>query len=588
MAALGEQFSEREIVELILIVGRWRTIAMLVNALDVEPEPEQGDAVLAWLGWLPQVTAMTESFVHDSTAARIVFGAGRIAAAPAEIARVGARPLVISDPAFAAAADQIVAGLDGAAAGTISAVRPHVPVEVAERARAAAREAEADLVLSIGGGSTTGTAKAIALDLGTPIAAVPTTYAGSEVTPVWGLTEGAVKITGRSPAVLPKLVVYDPELTVSLPPGVTGPSGLNAMAHCVEVFYAPGVNPITSLLAAEGIRVLAAGLPAAVDDPDDLEARDLALFGAYLAGSAFAVAGSGLHHKICHALGGAFDLPHAETHAIVLPHVLAFNEPGMPEAAARIRAALGTERESAARAVFELLEAVGAPRSLAAIGMPADGAVPVVDQIVAAVPPGNPRPVDRRLGGGDPRRRLRRGGSGVRPYLVGLGGTTDPSSSSERALVAALAAARDQGADTRLLTARELELPMYAPGNSERSAAARDFLAEIERCDGVFISTPAYHGSVSGLLKNAIDYLEDLREAERPYLDGRPVGCIVCAYGWQGTGTALAALRGIVHALRGWPTPLGVTINSSEEVFDADGRVVIPRSRRACACWPTR
>lgn len=163
-----------------------------------------------------------------------------------------------------------------------------------------------------------------------------------------------------------------------------------------------------------------------------------------------------------------------------------------------------------------------------------------------------------------------------RPYLVGLGGTTDPSSSSERALVAALAAAAEEGAETRLLTARELELPMYAPGNGERSDAARDFLAEIERCDGVFISTPAYHGSISGLLKNAIDYLEDLRDAERPYLDGRPVGCIVCAYGWQATGTALASLRGIVHALRGWPTPLGVAINSSGAVFDPDGGVADP------------
>jgi len=163
-----------------------------------------------------------------------------------------------------------------------------------------------------------------------------------------------------------------------------------------------------------------------------------------------------------------------------------------------------------------------------------------------------------------------------RPYIVGLGGTTDPNSSSERALAAALEAAGDQGATTRLLTARELELPMFAPGVSERSEAARDFLAAVEAADGVIISTPAYHGSISGLLKNAIDYLEDLREAERPYLDGRPVGCIVCAYGWQGTGTALAALRAIIHSLRGWPTPLGVTINTSQGVFGDDGRVSDP------------
>jgi len=163
-----------------------------------------------------------------------------------------------------------------------------------------------------------------------------------------------------------------------------------------------------------------------------------------------------------------------------------------------------------------------------------------------------------------------------RPYVVGLGGTTDPNSSSERALASALEAAREQGARTRLLTARELELPMYAPGVSERSEAARIFLEEVAAADAVIVSTPAYHGSISGLLKNAIDYLEDLREAERPYLDGRPVGCIVCAHGWQGTGTALASLRAIVHSLRGWPTPLGVTINTSQGVFGEDGRVSDP------------
>jgi maleylacetate reductase len=269
-------------------------------------------------------------------------------------------------------------------------------VEVAERARETARAADADLVVSIGGGSTTGTAKAIALELGTPIAAVPTTYAGSEVTPIWGLTEAGRKQTGRSLAVLPKLVLYDPELTVSLPPQVTGPSGLNAIAHCIEAFYAPAANPITSLIAEEGIRLLAAGLPVAVAAPDDLDARGLMLLGAYLAGSSFAVAGSGLHHKICHALGGAFDLPHAETHGVVLPQVLAFNEPALGQSAARIRTALGAEAgESGALATFDLLEEVGAPTSLAAIGLPEGGIEQVLDEIVAASPAGNPRPVER-------------------------------------------------------------------------------------------------------------------------------------------------------------------------------------------------
>lgn len=159
------------------------------------------------------------------------------------------------------------------------------------------------------------------------------------------------------------------------------------------------------------------------------------------------------------------------------------------------------------------------------------------------------------------------------PYVLGIGGSTRTDSSSERALIRALDAAASFGARTVLLTAQELDLPMYAPSVSERTDAARAFVNEVARADGLVISSPAYHGGVSGLLKNAIDYLEDLRDAERPYLDGRAVGCIVCANGWQGTVSALMELRAIVHSLRGWPTPLGVTINSQHPVFDRDGGV---------------
>lgn len=160
-----------------------------------------------------------------------------------------------------------------------------------------------------------------------------------------------------------------------------------------------------------------------------------------------------------------------------------------------------------------------------------------------------------------------------KPYVLGIGGTTRPGSSTERALAAALLAAEAAGARTRMLTARQLALPMYAPGVTERSPAALEFLAEVARADSLVIASPAYHGSVSGLLKNAIDYLEDLRDAEPPYLDGRAVGCVVCAYGWQGTVTALGGLRSIIHSLRGWPTPLGVTVNSALPVFGADGEI---------------
>ncbi|MDP9188747.1 MAG: maleylacetate reductase, partial [Actinomycetota bacterium] len=245
-------------------------------------------------------------------------------------------------------------------------------------------------------------AKAIALVLGLPIVAVPTTYAGSEMTPIWGLTESGQKTTGRDLKVLPKLVVYDPALTVSLPPEITGPSAINAFAHCVEAFHAPGANPITSLLAEEGIRALATGLPGAVASPEDLGARAETLYGAYIAGSAFAVAGSGLHHKICHVLGGAFDLPHAETHTVVLPHAMAFNEEAAPAVGERVRSALSAGSSigsdaprSAAESLYDLAREVGAPLSLEAVGMPRGGIASVVARIVAAVPESNPRAVDR-------------------------------------------------------------------------------------------------------------------------------------------------------------------------------------------------
>jgi alcohol dehydrogenase class IV len=249
---------------------------------------------------------------------------------------------------------------------------------------------DADAVLSIGGGSTTGTAKAVALHTALPIIAVPTTYAGSEVTPIWGATAGGVKTTGRDLAVLPRTVLYDPELTFSLPASITVSSALNALAHCIEALYARGANPITSLIAVEGIRALAAGLPPVVADPHDRSARSDLLYGAYLAGSAFAAAGSGLHHTICHVLGGAFDLPHAQTHAVVLPHVAAFNEAAVPDMA---RAARALGSDSVAGGLALLVSATGAPTSLHALGMPADGVDQVVSTVMAKDLSANPRPV---------------------------------------------------------------------------------------------------------------------------------------------------------------------------------------------------
>ncbi len=334
-----------------------------------------------------------QPFTYDALTGRVVFGAGTARAGLAdEVSRLGAsRLLLITDTRAAALARELAAPLDGQVAGLFTGVQEHVPVTVAEAARQQAAETGADAVLSIGGGSATGTAKAVALTTGLPVIAVPTTYAGSEVTPVWGLTEGERKTTGTDPRVRPRAVIYDPELTVSLPPGLTAASGLNALAHCAEAFWAPGRNPVTALAAAEGIRVLAQALPLAVKDGTDLAARGDVLYGAYLAGTAFGTAGSGLHHKICHVLGGRYGLPHAQTHAIVLPYVLAVNLPGAPDAAARIGRALDTADPAAA--VQALAAGLGLPGGLRDIGLREDQLEEAARLIEPAVPADNPVPV---------------------------------------------------------------------------------------------------------------------------------------------------------------------------------------------------
>ncbi|MGA2009589.1 MAG: maleylacetate reductase [Solirubrobacteraceae bacterium] len=331
-------------------------------------------------------------FAYTALPSHVVFGPG--AARDRRLVdaadRLGARRVLV----VAAEADReltaaTIETLGGRIAGRFSDVRPHVPIEVAQAARRLAAETAADAILSVGGGSTTGAAKAVALTTGLPVLAVPTTYAGSEVTAVWGLTENARKTTGTDLRVLPRVVVYDPELTVTLPVGLSVASGLNALAHCAESFWAPGRNPITSLIAEEGIRALAHALPGLVADGHDLDARSRALYGAWLAGTAFATAGSGVHHKVCHVLGGAFDLPHAGTHSVMLPHTTAVAAPRVTGSDERIAAALGVPGEAAADAIAELARRLGAPRSLAELGMRAgqlDEAIELVDATLARLP----------------------------------------------------------------------------------------------------------------------------------------------------------------------------------------------------------
>ena len=258
-----------------------------------------------------------------------------------------------------------------------------------ERKRSAAAPIAAS---SVGGGSTTGLAKAIALVSTLPILAIPTTYAGSEMTPIWGITEGGVKKTGREPRVLPKTVLYDPTLTVTMPAMLSATSGMNSIAHCVEALYSKDANPIVSLLAEEGIRALALGLPEVVKNPTNLDARSNALYGAWLGGISLGAVGMALHHKLCHTLGGSFNLPHAETHTVVLPHATAYTAPAAPEAMSRIARALGAK--SAAQGLFDLAASLGAPTSLAAIGMKAADLDKAAD-IAVQNPYYNPRAITR-------------------------------------------------------------------------------------------------------------------------------------------------------------------------------------------------
>jgi maleylacetate reductase len=333
-------------------------------------------------------------FSFEAHLPRVVFGAGSLASLGAEIERLGARrALVLCTPGQEELAHDVARRLGSRCAGVFPGAVMHVPIESARAARARAAEVGADCAVAVGGGSTTGLGKAIALDSGLPIVAVPTTYAGSEMTPIFGLTEGGEKRTGRDPRVLPRAVVYDPELTLTLPVDLSVTSGLNAIAHACEGLYAADGNPVFSIMAEEGIRALAAALPRVAAVPGDIDARGDALYGAWLCGAVLGNVAMGLHHKLCHTLGGGFNLPHAPTHTVVLPHAMAYNAPAAGPAMAAIARALGTQ-DPAPLALHRLASRLGAPTSLREIGMPESGLDRVADLAVAKPYP-NPRPLER-------------------------------------------------------------------------------------------------------------------------------------------------------------------------------------------------
>lgn len=334
---------------------------------------------------------MSLTFNHETLGQRVLFGAGQAAEnLQAEVERLGAKNvMLIAGEREAELAKQVAAKIDVAVFH--DEVVMHVPVEVAERARQVAADNDIDLLVSVGGGSTTGTAKAVSLTSGIPSIAVATTYAGSEATDVWGMTENDIKTTGSDIKVLPVSVIYDSELTLSLPADMSVASGLNGIAHCVDSMWAPKADPINAAMAAEGIRALNEGLPLIVEDAQSIHGRDLALYGAYLAAVSFASAGSGIHHKFCHILGGTFNLPHAQTHATVLPYVLAFNVADAPEAEKRMAHAFGAD--SAVAGLQVLREKLDAPKALKDYGFTADGIGEVVRQALEKIPASNPREV---------------------------------------------------------------------------------------------------------------------------------------------------------------------------------------------------
>jgi alcohol dehydrogenase class IV len=332
-----------------------------------------------------------QPFTYNSLPSRVIFGFGTLAQLPAEVERLGlTRALVLATPHQKADAEKTAARLGPLAGGVFAEAAMHTPVEVTERAMAAVSSLGADGVIAIGGGSTTGLAKAIALRADLPQVVAPTTYAGSEMTPILGETKDGVKTTIRSEKVLPETVIYDVDLTMTLPLGLTATSGINAIAHAVEALYAQDANPIISLMAEEGIAALARALPRLAENPLDREARSDALYGAWLCGACLGSVGMALHHKLCHTLGGSFDLPHAETHTVVLPHAVAYNAKAAPDAMKRIARALGAR--SAPLGLHRLAKLLRAPTALKDLGMPEDGIAKAVGMALKN-PYWNPAPL---------------------------------------------------------------------------------------------------------------------------------------------------------------------------------------------------
>jgi alcohol dehydrogenase class IV len=334
-----------------------------------------------------------QSFTYNALPGRVIFGSGTISNLKSEIERTGCRrALLLSTPEQADQLREIAASLGSLAAGIFAEAAMHTPTAVTERALNRAKECSADCTVAFGGGSSTGLGKAIALRTDMTQIAVPTTYAGSEMTPIIGETKDGVKVTQRTLKVLPEIVIYDVDFTLTLPPRLSVTSGTNAIAHAVEALYAQDRNPVVSMMAEQAIAALGRALPAIIAEPRNREARAEALYGAWLCGVCLGSVGMALHHKLCHVIGGAFDLPHADTHTVILPYAMRYNATAAPEADAAVARAIGGRDGSSA--LVDLAARLGSPRSLKSLGMPEEGIDRAADLAVQN-PYWNPRPVER-------------------------------------------------------------------------------------------------------------------------------------------------------------------------------------------------
>ena len=309
---------------------------------------------------------MTRNFLYQSRPVRVLFGRGTVREVAGGVKHLGGRsPLVVSTVKQAESA-QTIADMLGPGAALFAEARMHTPVEISERGVAFYAECGADCIVSIGGGSTIGLGKAISWRNGAPHLAIATTYAGSEATDILGETEDGAKTTIRDERIRPAAIIYDPDLTLGVPVDMSVTSGMNAMSHAVEGLYARDANPISSMMALEGLRALKTALPTIVASPSDPDARREALYGSWLCGTVLGAVSMALHHKLCHVLGGTFDLPHAPTHSILLPYTAAYNAPAARESLSDASELFGGD---IGRGLYDLAASLNAPLALRDIGL---------------------------------------------------------------------------------------------------------------------------------------------------------------------------------------------------------------------------